>query len=309
MIDALRNLTDGPHVPKNGSTINLHTMVGHKHTELAALCLGSMVKFYDQPIHVILHEDGSVTQDDMALFRATVPNSTFVMKCDADGPVNEFLARYPACRRLRDKLVYGLKIFDIQILEQGPELSYTDCDIVFLRPLTKLFALPSNQKVGGVFMKDPIQAYCLTPFQLLQNRKLHLANRLNGGFLHFKRSAFDWDLAEWFLTHDEYVVRPYWKEQTAWSVLAAAAGSYAWDENYVRVINKREDLDSDVAVAHFVSRYRFNMKYLPKEGEGHTVREPPVQIAVEPFGECSGSRFFIDEAGRLANAVRRKVSA
>jgi hypothetical protein len=188
--------------------LNLHTMAGRNHIDLAARCLSSFVRYNDRPVHVVVHDDGTSQPEDVARFQAKVPRSTFVLKKDADPIVNEFMSKYPACRRLRDNLIYGLKIFDIQILEEGPELSYTDCDIVALRPISRFFRMPEDPTAGGVFMRDCRQAYCLTPMQLMQNAKLRLADRLNGGLLHFRRADFDWDLVEWFLAHDEYAIHP-----------------------------------------------------------------------------------------------------
>jgi len=295
----------GPEANENAApALALHTMAGRNHIDLAARCLSSIVKYYDRPIHVIVHEDGSVGPEDVARFQKSVPGSTFIFKRNADSIVNDFMAKYPACRKLRDKLVYGLKIFDIQILEEGPELSYADCDILFLRPISRFFHLPEDPSAGGVFMKDPRQAYCLTPYQLMRNRKLHLADRLNGGLLHFRRSAFDWDLVEWFLKHDEYVIHPYWKEQTAWSVLAAATRSWFWDEEQVRVITEKSELTDRVAVAHYVSSYRKLIEYAPAEGHED---DDPVVVAMSPFEECTGLRYFAERASRLVAGAQRRA--
>jgi hypothetical protein len=284
--------------------LKLHTMAGRKHIDLTIRCLGSFVRYYDQPIHVIVHEDGSVRPEDAERLQRAIPGSSFVFKKDADPVVNEFLARYPACRKLRDNLVFGLKIFDIQILEDGPELSYTDCDIVLVRPVSGLFRLPEPPGAGGVFMKDPRQAYCLTLGQLAHNRRLRLADKLNGGLLHFRRASFDWDLVEWFLTHEEYAVHPYWKEQTAWSVLAAATRSWFWCEDSVRVITRRTDLTEKVAVAHYVSNFRELLSLVPVDGnEG----KAPVAVEIRPFGECTHARYAADLVHRRISRAKNRL--
>lgn len=287
-----------------GTRLNLHTMAGAKHTDLAARCLSSIVKYCDQPLHVIVHDDGSATAEDVARFKEKVPNSSYVFKRDADPIVNDFLRKYPACRKLRDNLVYGIKIFDIQILEDGPELAYTDCDIIFVRPVTELFRLPPDAAAGGVFMKDPLQAYCLTPRQLLQTPKLHLADRLNGGLLHFRRADFDWDLVEWFLTHNEFTIHPYWKEQTAWSVLAQATKSWYWDEERVRVITKKHELTERVAVAHYTSNHRWLLPYAPENGhEG----DLPIAVEMRPFEECTRWRFAADRTSWFLSRASKRL--
>jgi len=305
-IEAKQNSRAGRDRAQSSGTLTLHTMAGRGHIDLATRCLSSIVKYYDQPIHVVVHDDGTSRPEDVERFQEKVPASSFILKRDADLVVNDFMARYPACRKLRNNLVYGLKIFDIQILEEGPELSYTDCDILFVRPVSRFFRLPDDPSAGGVFMKDPRQAYCLTPWQLMRNRKLHLADRLNGGLLHFRRAAFDWDLVEWFLKHDDYVIHPYWKEQTAWSALAAATRSWFWDEKQVRVIKSRDELTPQVAVAHYVSSYRQFMEYAPADGHED---ERPVVVPIFPFKECTGARFVADHARRFARGAKKRVAS
>jgi hypothetical protein len=290
--------------------MKVHTMAGHKHIALAAQCLESMVRYSAEPMHVVVHEDGSVTDEDKEQFFKSVPNASFVMKKDADGPMNEFLAKYPACRKLRDNLVFGLKIFDIQVLDSHENLAYTDCDILFLKPYTELFKMPPDPTSGGVFMYDPIQAYCMTPTQFRKTKGLKLADRVNGGLLYFRRSAFDWDLVEWFLTHDEFVIHPYWKEQTAWSVLAAATKCWMWNESQVRVIMSEEDFkDEKLVAAHFVSSFRHLMDKAPM---GSVTELAPVPIRSHPGGYCTYAKFVSGELGlslrrKGLNPIRRKL--
>jgi hypothetical protein len=285
--------------------LKVHTMLGHKHVELAAQCLGSLVEFSQEPIHVIAHGDASASEEDKQAFLDRVPSTTFILKKDADGPVNEFLARYPACRHLRDNLVFGLKIFDIQLLGEDENLAYTDCDILFLKPFTNLFKMPPAPEAAGVFMFDPRQAYCLTPMQLLRTRGLRLANRLNGGLLYFRRAAFDWDLVEWFLKHEQFTIHPYWKEQTAWSALAAHTHCWMWGEKQVRVVTSERDFeDEDLAIAHFVSSFRFLMKKIPA-GIGQVAA--PVSIRSAPGGSCTVANYLLDELKRKTRGAARRL--
>jgi hypothetical protein len=280
--------------------IDVHTMMGHMHIRLGAKCLGSLAKFSQEPVHVIVHEDGSVTEEDKEEFFAQVPNASFVIKRDADAQMNDFLEKYPACKNLRDTLVFGLKIFDIQVLGSGENLAYTDCDILFLKPFSDLFQMPPDPAAGGVFMRDRIQGYCLRSTQLLLTPGLKLADRVNGGLLYFRRAAFDWDLVEWFLTHNQFRVHPYWKEQTAWSVLAAATRSWMWSEKQVRVIASEFDFDEDLAVAHFVSNYR---SLLDKAPADRSRTASPTKILSVPGGECTSSKLLLDELMRKGQSM------
>jgi len=286
-------------------TLTVHTLSGHKHIAMAARCLASLVRFSQEPAQVVLHEDGSLTEEDRELFRSHVPRSTFIGRQEADGPMNEFLGRYPACRKTRDNLVLALKLFDVQLLGSGECLAFADSDVLFVRPYAGLFEMPPDPTAGGVFMQDQRQGYCVTPLQLLRTPGLRLASRINSGLLYFRRTAFDWDLMEWFLKHDEFSIHPYWKEQTAWSVMAAATRSWRWDVRQVRVIAAQRDLEiAGLTVAHFVSSYRSLIGNVPLEGIAP--HAAPLTIRCSPGRVCGFGLYVKDELQRKSlRAIRR----
>ena len=144
-------------------------------------------------------------------------------------------------------------------------------------------------------MRDLLQGYCLRSTQLLLTPRLKLADRVNGGLLYFRRTAFDWDLVEWFLTNDQFAVHPYWKEQTAWSALAAATRSWMWSEKQVRVVASERDFDDELAIAHFVSNYRGLLEKAPVHS---LLATQPTKIHLVPGGECTSTKLFVDELRR-----------
>jgi len=135
---------------------------------------------------------------------------------------------------------------------------------------------------------------------LLLSPRLKLADRVNGGLLYFRRAAFDWDLVEWFLTHDRFKVHPYWKEQTAWSVLAAATRSWMWSERQVRVIASERDFDDDLVAAHFVSNYRNLLDRAPANASSAAL---PTKIHSMPGAECTSSKLLLDELKRKGQSM------
>jgi len=282
----------------------LRTLAGRRQIGLAAKCLSSILKYYDRPVHVVVHDDGSLSPRDVAHFQTRIPKSSFVLRAGADPIVDDFLAKYPACRKFRANSAYALKLFDVQVLEEGPELSFVDSDVVFLRPVSGLFRLPAGGSSGGVFMKNPTQAYSITFLQLLRNRGLKLADRLNSGLFHFRRSDFDWDLVEWFLSHEEYGIHPYWKEQTVWSILAAATNSAFWDEKQVLVVTRKSQLKERVAVAHFVSTYRGLLQYARVDGREN---DEYVVVPTFTFGKCTRLLYAVDHTKRILPAARRRL--
>jgi hypothetical protein len=282
------------------SGIAVRTLVGHRQIGLGAKCLASLSLFSQEPVHVIVHEDGSVTEEDKEDFCAQVPDCSFVMKKDVDPQMNDFLDKYPACKNLRNTLVLGQKLFDIQVLGEEENLAYADSDVLFLRPFSDLFQMPSDPNAGGVFMRDRIQGYCLRSTQLLLTPGLKLADRMNSGLFYFRRAAFDWDLLEWFLSHDRFEAHPFWKEQTAWSVLAAATRSWMWSEKQVRVIASERDFDGDLVAAHFVSMYRSLLDKAP----AHSSRTASLtKIHSVPGGECTSFKLLLDELMRKGQSM------
>ena len=68
---------------------------------MAIECLGSLAKYHHGPVQFIIHEDGSMTDEDEALILAAVPSSRVIRRKQADERMAEELRRFPASAAFR----------------------------------------------------------------------------------------------------------------------------------------------------------------------------------------------------------------
>ena len=230
------------------------TLLGHAHVEMALLCLGSLLDFSAAPVRLRIHDDGSLTAADVARLAAGLPDPEVVMRPEADERLADLLADYPAARAFRAVNPLALKLLDVVLLSADAELAFCDSDVLFLRPFAGLFHLPPDS--GTLLMSDPRQSYSVRSWHLLLEPRLRMPAHVNTGVIAYRKSCFDLDLVEWFLSHARYQFAPCWVEQTCWALLAQAAGCRLLDPEAVSIFVPGSEPSEWQVALHFVSPIR-----------------------------------------------------
>ena len=164
--------------------LQIATLLGHAHVEMALACLGSLRRYSADPIHFRIHEDGTLTAEDRDRLAEGLGGPELLARAEADERVADLLARRPSLRALRRTNPLALKLIDVPLLADG-DLAYCDSDVLFLRPFTDLFRFP-GEEVGAVFMSDRQNAYSVRSWHLLAQPRLALPCRVNSGVLLFR---------------------------------------------------------------------------------------------------------------------------
>jgi hypothetical protein len=262
---------------------------------MARQCLVSMLAYSTNPINLVVHDDGTLTETDVETLRTSLVRCSFVSRREADERMAPILARFPAARKFRERCAVGIKMLDLFYTEQSETIAYCDSDVLFFHPYCDLFLLP-DPTIRMVTMKDHLQSYSVYPWHLERQRQLKLAASVNCGMLAFRRSCYDPDLVEWFFSLPDLRAHNQWTEQTCWAMLAARANAWQWDPSQVRIIAGLRDLRMDPIVGHFVTAFR---KFLPREEETRSSRDP-IRINIVPGSDCHPLRLLRDEFARAA---------
>jgi len=204
-------------------SVSVRSLLGKAQMAVAIQCLGSLLRFSNEAIELVLHDDGTLGGREEEELRAALGAVRFERRAAADERVEALLARYPRCREFRRANPLALKLLDVMLLDEGEAVAYCDADILFLRPFAGLFRFDTPE-VDAVFMTDRACAYSVRSWDLLVERRLRLAAHVNSGVVSFRRRAYDLDRIEWFLDRWRRAPRtPVWAEQTAWALLAGHA--------------------------------------------------------------------------------------
>lgn len=242
-------------MPADAAPVSVRTLLCHRDVELMLTCWRTLVACSVEPFVTVVHEDGSLTDADVARLEGEIPRSRVVRRAAADAAMAEILARHEHARAFRAGSVWGLKLLDVALLEPG-DCYYVDGDIRFFRPFSGLFR---REALAGrsVFLRDTVwMAYSVRPWHLLDRRRLRLAEGINTGLTLIDRARYDLDFVDWFLRQPDWRVIPAWTEPTCWAALALRANGHAIDPLQVPNLYPSAQVDARTIGAHFLSAHR-----------------------------------------------------
>ncbi|TFE66582.1 hypothetical protein [Methylacidiphilum caldifontis] len=219
--------------------MEVHGLICHRDVTTGIICYRSLKQNSWDNIEFILHDDGSLTSKDLEILKANLPIKKIFLKKEADEILADYLSNYPACDSYRKKNPYGIKIFDIPLLEKNEILAYCDSDIFFFKPFKNLFSFP-NRETNILLLSSEDEGYCLRPWHFFMYPGLKVISKTNAGMFCVKRKYFDLDLAEWFLSKKWPSKFLYLCDQTFWAVLAAKIGGAIWSSNQIRMPLKKD---------------------------------------------------------------------
>jgi len=277
----------------------VRTLIGHKQVAVGLRCLGSFLRFSSEPISLIIHDDGTLTNADHEKLFAYLPGCAIVSRAKADAIVQPLIERYPGCRAYRERYPLALKLLDIPLLAPG-ELAYCDSDVLFLRRFTGLFEW-SDDDNSAIFMRDAQEAYSLRPWHIFPFGKIRVPGNINSGLIFYRTSEYDLDFVEWFLGRPELIdvfrKRPHWIEQTCWATLGWRAGCRVWNSTQLMIANPQmSGLSPDTVGIHFVAAYRGKLEEFKDrdDNDGQDV----VAIRSSKAGPVSVIAMMIDDLKR-----------
>jgi hypothetical protein len=249
-------------------------------------CLSSLAKMSVNPVRIVLHDDGSLTDADTRRLEADIPGARVLPRVEADERVEALLHRHPVCLDYRRRTPIGLKLFDTALLSDG-DLAYCDTDILFLKPFVGLFDWQASSH-RFVAMEDVRDAYSVWPWHVLGKGALRLPRRFNAGLMFVRLDqVYDLDFVEWFLGQ-----RKYWceridrLEQTCWAAMSRKYDGRKWAPEQVAMVTDESVLTSSVVAAHFAGTKRHllepairRLSAMPAERQGvvevRTVEDQP----------------------------------
>ena len=293
--------------------LEIRSLLCHQHVPLALTCLGGLYRHARSPFGLVLHEDGTLTEDDRVVLAGALPGCRIVGRHELDEQVEDALSRYPACRALRCEHVMGLKLFDTVLDSRHGIYIYVDADVLFLRDWVGLFQLPDSA-VNAIFMRDSEEGYCIGPLEYLRSVGVALPRKVNAGLCCIRRDSYDLDFIEWFLKRPMIAKnRRHWLvEQTAWAALAFRAGMAIWDSRFVCVPAACPEEASPLVAAHFAGSARrllpaFAGLAVPLRGVTATDGRDVGGAPVVPAETLRWHHLASTEVLRKASGLRRRL--
>ena len=287
----------------SASTLTVHGLVCHEHVEMAIQCFCSLLKFSVDPLALMIHDDGSLTTEDCQRLRHELSNTTVITRDEANELINPLLKNYPYTYQFRREVPHAVKLIDIPLMSQG-DIAFCDSDILFFRPFQGLFQ-GSDDKTSALFMQDYLEAYSVFPWHLLTTG-LRLPSKINSGLIWMRKSAYDLDFVEWFLSQRAFRSKPLHKmEQTCWAALGYRANCRIWNPSQVVLMRSDTMLTNTMVAGHFVKEVRYRMnQFLPEVEATLAAETQPLTLTTIPAQDCDILGLANNHWQRQANRVR-----
>lgn len=267
------------------SKTTVRTLLCHRHVDMALTCLGSLLKFSAEPLKLIIHDDGSLNTEDAEILKEHLTGSDILFRPEIDRLMDERLQNHPHARASRYKNPLRLKLLDVFLLSDE-DVSFCDSDILFFRPFCNFFSFP-DRETSAIFMMDRQNAYSVD-FRSLE-RELRLPSKVNGGLFSIRKSVYDLDFVEWFLSQEKFMHVPNWATQTCLAALGNRQKCKLWSPEQIAMVQSKESITDTTVAGHFSSQVRYLLPdYTPKETGENTFSpaNQPVSIEIIPTKEC-----------------------
>lgn len=284
----------------------VHSLACEAHLWFAIPCLKSLLACSEEPVRLVIHDDGSLTEESLARFGAAFPDAVLLRRRAADEQLAEALGRFPNMAQARGHLPHVLKLFDTTMTHPEPIVCYADTDVLFQKRFRGLFpesrqaaglveASDSTQAAGaakltaGAFMMDHANSFAAHPGDFWPFGPLRVPQQLNSGLFWVRRDLIDYDRMEYlFKRWGPARIKKYhgWFEQTVWADHAWRTRCSLFDPGQFGTASTDADRDGRLVGVHYVTPSRNLLKAKLESGLSQPVggvEEIRLQTS-EPFG-------------------------
>ena len=281
----------------------VHTLACEHHLWFAVPCLRSLLTFSQDPIRLVIHDDGSLTQESVELLATAFPDAILVLRHSADAEMADALAQFPHMAQARSHLPHVIKLCDVTLTHPESIVQYVDTDVLFQRRFRGIFPV-SSQSASGAFMMDRSNSFGAHPGDFWPLGPLRLARRLNSGLFWIRRDRIDYERMEYlFKRWGPRRIRKYhgWFEQTVWADQAWRSRCSMFDPAQLGTASPVDSLNSQLIGLHFVTPMRTTLKVALESASAApsaAVKTGPGQI--EDIRLCSSKPFGLFGAAFVA---------
>lgn len=240
----------------------VHTLICQQHLWFAVPCLRSLLTCCADPVRLIIHDDGSLTQESADLMASTFSDSVFVPRRSADDQVFDTLAKLPHMAKARSHLPHVIKLCDVALTHPEPIVRYVDTDVLFQRRFRGMFPA-SPPSTSGAFMMDSDNSFGAHPGDFWPLGPLRLARCLNSGLFWIQRDRIDFERMEYlFKRWGPERIRRYhgWFEQTVWADQAWRSRCSMFDATQLGTASPQESCNRQLIGVHYVTPTRTMLK-------------------------------------------------
>jgi len=210
-----QQLPPGPEVP-------VHLLTGNSDWQLGAWMLASWFRATGKEWRIVIHEDGSLSEEARAALQSIFPKAQFVEKAVADAVMAQALSRFPLCRRYRSEHPLARKIFDVPHFASSRKFLLFDSDLLFFGHPKEILRWTESESEECWFNQDVAESSFVSKEEAKTRLGIDLWPKVNSGLCLLSKSAIDWEFCEKCLRETSVLEGRIWRvEQTLFALCAS----------------------------------------------------------------------------------------
>jgi hypothetical protein len=242
------------------SEVEIHSLLNHYDIYMYILAIKSFLRFYNN-ILVVVHGDGSLNNKDIELVHKHIKNIKIITKKEADRIIKDKLDKNTL--KIRNSNVWGLKLFDVNLINKGKKTIHLDSDIIFLKKPTQIINwIKSNKTLPFYNLESNVSLFHM--YQTNQkkldkfiNKTKHLKTSLkfNAGFIGYQNDITVQEIKTTIKELNNY----YEEDQTIYALLFGRRNAKALNKKDYFVF-EGNNFDSKAKMIHFINTFRFKKR-------------------------------------------------
>ncbi len=248
----------------------LHTLLGHKHVGMTLWSVKSLLHYSGLRYSVVLHDDGSLTVQDIKTLKKHLVNVRIVRRTIADKLIREKIKHLPNCCEYRftpketsdhrgvkyNMRIFSLRIFDFNLMSTASKIMILDADVLFFkRPQEIIDWVEDPEDRGCLYSIEQYIPRRNSRYEIIGfERKIPPPTAANAGLLCFDKRAFDLELIESWIGHNKELMDKFatFEQSTYNHLLHTRGGSVPLPDSY-----SFNYTDQNVTATHFAIKHLF----------------------------------------------------
>jgi len=177
-------------------TTPIHILTGKDDWQLAAWMLASWFHFTEHAWPIVVHDDGTLTEEGRATFRKLFPSVRHISRREADTALEALLRPFPFCADFRRAHPLALKLFDIPHFATSHRFLIFDSDLLFFSYPREIVDWAAGTEDECWFNEDAQESSLITAAEARTELGVRIWPRVNTGLCLLTKSVIDLDLCD-----------------------------------------------------------------------------------------------------------------
>ncbi|MEO6739647.1 MAG: hypothetical protein ABIP20_05305 [Chthoniobacteraceae bacterium] len=206
-------------------SVPVHVLTGEKDWQLCAWMLASFFHYTEQTWNIVIHDDGTLTEEIRREFSALFKTARIIPRAQADATLDAVLKPLPFAYEYRGMHPLALKIFDMPYYCEAPRFIMLDSDVLFFNHPREIMDWAESGAKECWFNEDIAEGSLLPERDALEDLGVKLWPRVNSGLALITKEAIDYEFCDRALGETPILKGHLWRvEQTLFALCASRLG-------------------------------------------------------------------------------------